>query len=109
MVCTYEQRNSQRTPVAWPVSVWHPQVLRFYNGSSVNVSDHGALIILPLKTPIREGQSLEINFPRAEPLAKQKGRFARIKRALITRIDRSDSLKTATVKVGMKFCDKATK
>lgn len=105
MVCMYEQREAERLTVDWPVSVWHPKASRFFNGHSVNVSCKGALVYLPLKTPIREGQELEINFPRSEKLADDKGAAARIKSARVVRIDRYESLTSATIKVALAFAD----
>lgn len=106
MVCAFEQRQAKRSAITWPVSVWHPQVERFYNGKSLNVSRRGALVLLPLRTPLREGQQLEMNFPRCEPLAGRKGGYARIKTARVIRIDRGKDLLDATVKVGLEFCPK---
>ena len=103
MVCAFEQRHSKRSDVSWPVSVWHPKASRFFNARSVNVSRGGALLHMPLKAPIREGQSVEMNFPRAETLAAEKGHFARIKTARVVRIDRTESLARATIKVGLQF------
>jgi len=103
MVCAFEQRTSERTAVKWPVSIWNPKAARFYNGRSVDVSADGALIALPMHLPVCEGQELEINFPRMESLAKDKGSFARIKNATVVRIDRGDTLVSATVKVGVVF------
>jgi hypothetical protein len=105
VVCAFEQRRSVRQVIDWPVSVWHPKAARFFNGQSVNISQNGTLLELPLKAPVREGQDLEINFPRSESLAKDKGGFSRIKNARIVRVDRSDSLTSATVKVGLAFCE----
>ena len=105
MVCMHEQREAERLKVDWPISVWHPKASRFFNGHSVNVSRKGALVLLPLKTPIREGQELEINFPRSEKLAEDKGAAARIKSAKVVRIDRYESLTSATVKVALAFAD----
>lgn len=105
MVCMYEQREAGRLDVDWPVSIWHPKASRFFNGHSVNVSRNGALVRLPLKTPIRQGQELEINFPRSETLAEDKGMAARIKTARVVRIDRYESLTSATIKVALEFAD----
>ena len=103
VVCTFEQRHTERTAVSWPVSIWHPKATRFFNGQSINVSSDGALIVLPMKVPVREGQNLELNFPRSETLARLKGRFARIKKARVIRIDRRDASRQATIKVGLEF------
>ena len=107
MVCAYEQRQAERSPVQWPVSVWHPQTSRFFNGCSVNISRLGALVTLPLRTPIHEGQSLELNFPRSETLAQNKGGCARIKPARVIRIDRSATLDSAAIKVGVEFSNQS--
>ncbi|MBN1845771.1 MAG: PilZ domain-containing protein [Sedimentisphaerales bacterium] len=107
MVMVYEQRRAERSTVQWPVSVWHPQASRFFNGKSVNVSPSGALLSLPLKAPVREGQQLEVNFPRAQKLASEKGSFARIKSARVVRVERHDALASANVKVAVVFCNPA--
>ena len=98
-----EHRSSHRTAINWPVSVWHPTASMFFNGRSVNVSRAGVLVTLPMKAPIRQGQHLELNFPRSKPLANSKGGFARIKTARVVRIDRDDTLNSTDVKVGLEF------
>ena len=105
VVCVNEQRRARRSEVAWPVSLWHPKAVRFFNGRSMNVSSSGVLVTLPLKIPLSEGQEVELNFPRSEPLARDKGGFARIKTAKVVRIDRTDALSSAAVKVGLAFAD----
>ena len=105
MLSAFEQRQAERWPVSWPVSVWHPQAGRFFNGRSINVSSDGALLTMPLRVPLREGQNLELNFPRSEGLAETKGGFARIKTARVIRVDRSDLISGAAVKVGLVFCE----
>ena len=106
MTCVCEQRSSERTEVCWPISVWHPKALRFFNGQSNNVSSNGVLVVLPMSVPVREGQDLEINFPRTEPVAHKKGQFARIKKGRVIRVDRSKSLHSAKVRVALEFYDR---
>lgn len=106
MACICEHRSSERTEVCWPISVWHPKALRFFNGQSNNVSSNGALVVLPMSVPVREGQDLEINFPRTEPVAHKKGQFARIKKGRVIRVDRSESLNSAKVKIALEFYDR---
>lgn len=103
MVSAYEQRNSRRTPISWPVSIWHPQAARFFNGKSINVSNAGALVILPLEAPILEGQNLEINFPRSHRLAEEKGSCARIKSCRVIRVDREAAMTEGALRVGIAF------
>jgi hypothetical protein len=107
VVCTYEQRSAKRTSVNWPVSLWHPKALKFFNGQSMDVSSSGALLVLPMRVPVQEGQNVELNFPRRESLAEVKGCSARIKRGRVIRIDRDETLKSATIKVALEFYPKS--
>ena len=98
-----EQRKDSRSSVSWPVSVWIPHANRFFNGRSCNISKTGVLITLPVTAPIRPGQVVELNFPRTETLAKEKGQFARIKSGKVVRVDRENLLEDAEVGVGIAF------
>ena len=98
-----EQRKEERTILSWPVSVWLPQANRFFNGRSSNISKTGVFVKIPMTAPVRTGSTVEINFPRTESLAKQKGQFARIKSGKVVRIDRENVLKDASVGVAVAF------
>jgi hypothetical protein len=98
-----EQRKSTRTDVSWPVSVWLPEANRFFNGRSSNISQTGVLVQLPVATPLRAGNIIELNFPRTMTLAKRKGGFARIKSGRVVRIARAELLDDATMGVGIVF------
>ncbi len=98
-----EQRKGSRTTLSWPVSVWLPDAKRFFNGRSCNVSKTGVFITLPLTAPVKTGQLVELNFPRTEALAKEKGQFARIKKGKVVRIDRRRVLDGAEIGVGIAF------
>ena len=98
-----EQRREQRTAVSWPVSVWLPEAKRFFNGRSNNISKGGVLITVPLSTPARKGSVVEVNFPRMNTLASEKGQYARIKRGRIVRVDRRNSLDDAGIGLGIAF------
>jgi hypothetical protein len=98
-----EQRKDVRTSLCWPVSLWLPDANRFFNGRSANISTTGVFLTVPMTTPIRAGHSVEVNFPRTEVLAKQKGRFARIKSGKVVRVERTDLLKEANIGVAIKF------
>jgi hypothetical protein len=103
MEAVMEMRRQTRTQMNWPVSVWLPAANRFFNGRSANVSKSGVYVNVPMATPVREGQILEINFPRTVELAKNKGQFARIKTGLVVRVDRSNVLKDGSIGVGVAF------
>ena len=98
-----EQRTETRTQINWPVSVWLPQANRFFNGTSANISKSGVYVKLPMTTPVRDGNIVEVNFPRTETLASEKGQFARIRRGKVVRVERKDMLKDARVGVAIQF------
>jgi len=98
-----EQRKDSRNTVSWPVSVWIPEANRFFNGRSCNISKTGVFITLPVTAPVRSGHIVELNFPRTEALAKEKGQFARIKTGKVIRVDRKNLFESAEIGVGIAF------
>ena len=100
---TLEQRQDIRQELSWPISVWLPEANRFFNGKSVNVSKGGALISVPLTTPVAAGNEVEINFPRTQTLAKEKGQYARIKHAKVLRVDRKQLLENGSLGIAVEF------
>jgi len=98
-----EQRKDTRTNLSWPVSIWLPEANRFFNGRSNNISKTGVFVSVPITTPVRPGHTVEINFPRTIPLAKQKGQFARIKCGKVVRVERKNMLKDAHIGVAIQF------
>lgn len=98
-----EQRKDTRTNLSWPVSIWLPEANRFFNGRSSNISKTGVFIRLPMTTPVRSGHFVEINFPRTEVLAKEKGQFARIKNGKVVRVERKDIFKDANIGIAVEF------
>jgi hypothetical protein len=98
-----EQRKDIRSELSWPVSVWLPEANRFFNGKSVNVGKGGAYITVPLTTPVRPGNEVEINFPRTAGLAKQKGQYARIKKGRILRVERTNLLADGSICFAVQF------
>ena len=103
MQALIEQRKDSRSSVAWPVSVWIPEANRFINGRSCNISKTGVFVTLPITAPIRTGHLVELNFPRTEELAKEKGSFARIKSGKVVRVERSNMLEDAKIGVAIEF------
>jgi len=98
-----EQRKEARTNLSWPVSIWLPEASRFFNGRSANISKTGVYVTVPLMTPIRPGNIVEINFPRTETLAREKGQFARIKSGKIVRVERRNMFKDGKIGVAIAF------
>ncbi|MBA7632285.1 hypothetical protein ES703_39828 [subsurface metagenome] len=98
-----EQRKDVRTNLSWPVSLWLPEANRFFNGRSSNISKTGVFIKLPITTPVRSGNTVEVNFPRTAALAERKGQFARIKSGRVVRIERRNLLKDANIGVAIAF------
>lgn len=98
-----EQRTNTRQDLSWPISIWLPEANRFFNGKSVNVSKGGAFISVPMTTPVAAGNEIEINFPRTQTLAKEKGQYARIKNARILRVDRQQMLSSGSIGIAVEF------
>ena len=98
-----EQRKENRTNLSWPVSIWLPDANRFFNGRSANVSRAGVFVSVPMTMPVREGQMIELNFPRTQSLATEKGQFARIKSGKVIRVERKSVLKDASVGIAVAF------
>jgi len=97
-----EQRMDARTDLAWPVSLWLPEANSFFNGRSANISKSGAMVTMPVTTPVEEGHIVEINFPRTSALALQKGSYARIKAGKVVRVDRKPAA-DSSVGVAVQF------
>ena len=98
-----EQRKDTRSDLSWPVSVWLPEANRFFNGKSVNISKGGAYLSVPLTTPIRPGHEVEVNFPRTQSLAHEKGQYARIKSGKVLRVERKALLTSANIGLAVQF------
>ena len=98
-----DQRRETRTSLTWPVSLWVPKANRFFNGKSANISKTGVFLRVPMTTPLGPGSSVELNFPRTNKLAEEKGQFARIKQGKVVRIDRENTLEDATIGIGIAF------
>ena len=98
-----EQRKDVRSDLSWPVSIWLPEANRFFNGKSMNVSKGGAFLSVPMTTPVAAGNEIEINFPRTQTLAKEKGQYARIKNARILRVDRKQMLCDGSIGIAVEF------
>ena len=98
-----EQRKDTRSDLSWPVSIWLPEVNRFFNGKSVNISKGGAYISVPMTTPVRPGHEIEVNFPRTSSLAKEKGGYARIKSGKVIRVERESVLEGANIGLAVQF------
>ena len=103
MEAIMEMRKETRTKLSWPVSMWLPDANRFFNGHSSNVSKTGVFVNVPMATPVRENQIIEINFPRTMSLAKEKGQFARIKTGKVVRVDRGTVLQDGSIGIGVAF------
>jgi hypothetical protein len=98
-----DQRREARTVLSWPVSIWLAEAGRFFNGRSANVSKGGVFVSVPMPAPFRTGHVVEVNFPRTEALAQEKGGFARIKSGKVVRVERENMLKDGGIGVAIAF------
>ena len=109
MVLALERRNTARYDLRWPVSLWHPEEERFFHIQSINISRTGAMLRINMKTPLKLGQVVELNFPRTKALASQHGCYARNKLARIVRVDEYDYFFSGEVSVAMEFVNTLNK
>jgi hypothetical protein len=56
-----------------------------------------------MTTPVHKDQVVELNFPRTESLAKEKGGFARIKGGRVVRVDRQEMMQYGRIGVAVEF------
>jgi hypothetical protein len=98
-----EQRRERRTKLSWPVSVWLPEANRFFHGRSDNISKTGVFITVPMTTPAHPGSIVELNFPRSEAIAREKGQYARVRKGRVVRVDRRNTLDEASIGLGIAF------
>ncbi|MHC4257956.1 MAG: hypothetical protein ACYSUH_06185 [Planctomycetota bacterium] len=56
-----------------------------------------------MTTPVAAGNEIEINFPRSQTLAKEKGQYARIKNARVLRVDRQQMLSGGSIGIAVQF------
>jgi hypothetical protein len=63
----------------------------------------GAFITVPITMPVRVGNVVELNFPRTDALASEKGQYARIKKGRVVRVDRQRTLHDASIGLGIAF------
>ncbi len=98
-----EQRKDARMDLSWPISVWMPKAKRFVNARSANISKGGVYFKLPITSPVKEGNIVEINFPRGDKLAEEKGTYARIKCGKVIRVERRNMIRDANIGVAVKF------
>ena len=57
----------------------------------------------PSVRPAHEGSIVELNFPRTDVLAEEKGQYARIKKGRVVRVDRRSTLDDASIALGIVF------
>jgi hypothetical protein len=100
-----EQRQAARAAITAPVTVWMPAAQRSYRGGGVNFSKRGALIRLPLSSPIRIGQKIKLQIPSGAG-ADQPDKPAHHEYfCCVIRVDRASALHQAEILVALAFED----
>lgn len=97
-----EQRTFPRNELCQGVRLWHPQAGRLYPVKILNRSQSGVLISASMRCPLRQGQYVELQPVLSEgttdipPVSNQLAR--------VIRVDRTETLEEASIKVGLMFC-----
>jgi c-di-GMP-binding flagellar brake protein YcgR len=99
-----ERRSAKRYQLDRPVCLWHESAQRFYSGRSVNISNSGALIQLPLTIPIRLQEKVDLNFPTPEGTDGCRQHSDKVFSAKVIRVNRGQSVLEASQAVALEFC-----
>ena len=102
-----ENRRADRVCVDCSLKFTHNASSKTLRGRCLNISDTGALVLVPLHIPVLTGQEMEINFtPNGIEELEKAGLGVHTNRinAVVTRIDRMSILHEAGIRVGLEFC-----
>ena len=104
-----ENRRAGRVEVNCSLKFTHNASSKTLRGRCLNISDTGALVIVPLQVPVIAGQIMEISFSSngIDQLGSvgMEAPSSRID-AVVTRIDRMSILEEAGIRVGLEFRQK---
>ncbi|MBN2843502.1 MAG: PilZ domain-containing protein [Sedimentisphaerales bacterium] len=101
-----ENRRAYRTEIDCSLKFNHKPSSKSLRGRCLNISETGALVIVPMQVPVIAGQTVEMSFSAngMEQLEKVNLEApASHMTAVVTRIDRSNLLQDAGVRVGVEF------
>ncbi len=100
------RRVASRVEVDCSLKFTHNASSKTMRGRCLNISESGALVIVPMQVPVIAGQAMEINF--SSNGLEQLDRVgletpANKLNAVVSRIDRSNLLEDFGVRVGVEF------
>ena len=106
MIKQPENRRASRVEVDCSLKFTHNASCKTMRGRCLNISETGALVIVPMQVPVIAGQAMEINF--SSNGMEQLDRVgmetpANRLQAKVTRIDRDNLLEDFGVRVGVEF------
>jgi len=85
---TAERRGHQRHPFAGRVNIFHGPTQRAFPARSVDISEGGMLMYVPVSTPVKPGQPIRLSVENAEPAElgpePVNGRIIRVDRHRLT-------------------------
>ncbi len=101
-----ENRRADRLEIDCSLKFTHNASSKTMRGRCLNISENGALVIVPMQVPVIAGQKMEISFSSNGMGQLEKvGLEAPSNRisAVVTRIDRTHLLEDVGVRVGVEF------
>ena len=97
-----DRRQSPRHPLATTVEMFHEPSRRAYPVRSVDISEGGMLLYLPVSVPVDLGQSVRLTVG-SEPRPELHGLGLQPREATIVRVDRKGMLRVGYIPVGVRF------
>lgn len=101
-----ENRRAYRTEIDCSLKFTHNPSSKSLRGRCLNISESGALVIVPMQVPVIAGQQVEMSFSENGLNQLEKASLQAPDSqmsAVVTRIDRSNLLQDAGVRVGVEF------
>ena len=94
-----ERRQHARYPVSTGLEFHHGPTKRQVPARSVDISDTGMLMYVPITTPVRTGQAVCVNMGGVGAMSAANGPV----QATIVRVDRSKMTSSGCLGVGLSF------
>ena len=97
-----DRRQSPRHPLATTVEMFHGTSQRANPARSVDISEVGMLLYVPVAVPVDLGQSIRVTIG-SEPRPELHGLGLQPRDATIVRVDRKGMLRVGYIPVGVRF------
>ena len=99
-----ERRKHVRHPLSMTIQFYHGQSRREYPARTVNVSNGGMLMYVPVSAPVAPGHTIRINLG-SQPRPEFSGLGGGPRDATIVRVEREEIAEVGYLPVGVHFIE----